>query len=331
MARTIIVSDLHVDTWDKRKYGRGERRKTKLEHWCDFLDWCAQQQVAELIVNGDLLDAPPYQGNVSFHQPITRDAVERLLAYAGGHKVTYIYGNHDIGISGIRCARGTTLPSLGTISLLYPDYVLSTAQSTILIQHGHLFDPVLCLYVRDLTMRTYISSHFQAFQWVQQRRDPQSGEQLQPPGVASPARIGLGPDVKNNVFHAIKVADAEAPPSAAQVSSARNWIEKLKQGIFRKLRREVTHYIWWAAAKTVCADYLQQGDPAQPTLYCVLGHTHVPDSGQVQLGDTKCLYLNSGTWTGQGKTVEDRQHATYLDVDPQGTIWIQDWIRDRWP
>jgi hypothetical protein len=79
---TIIVSDLHVDTWDGRRYGRGERRKTKLQHWCDFLDWCENEQVNELIVNGDLTDAPPYEGNISFRRQTERLAIERLLAYA---------------------------------------------------------------------------------------------------------------------------------------------------------------------------------------------------------------------------------------------------------
>jgi UDP-2,3-diacylglucosamine pyrophosphatase LpxH len=328
MARSIIVSDLHVDTWTDEPYGEGERRKSKLAHWCDFLDWCEGKQIDELIINGDLMDAPPYQGNTCFTSEIARQAVERLAAYAATRRVTYVYGNHDIGISGLRCSGGASLASLRNVSLYYPDYVLHTGGSTLLIQHGHLFDPALLLYLKDLTVRTYVASHFQAFQWVQQRRDKDTGEQVKPPGVASPAVIGLGPGVENNIYYAIKVTDAVAPPPAAEVTAARQFIRGLRRGVVMKVGKLAKHYLWWEAAKDLFGAYLGQATVERPLLYCIMGHTHVPDTAEVQIQGKHCVYFNSGTWVGSGETVEGRQHATYLDVRDTGKVWVQDWIRN---
>ena len=330
MSRIIIVSDLHIDTWDDRTYGAGDRSKTKLQHWCDFLDWCEQAYASELIINGDLMDAPPYEGNVSFRSATVRQAVERLIAYAREHRVTYLYGNHDIGISGIRCAADASLSVLQNVNLVYPDYVVETIASRLLIQHGHFYDPALVLYVGDLDARTYYQSHFQSFQWVQQWRDPATGARLKTPGVESPALIGLETR-SDNIYYAIKVTDYEAPASKAEVAASRGWVARLRQGVIRRLRRPVTHFIWWEAAKSVFEDYLRQHTDAPSTLYCIMGHTHVPDTGDERIDGRRCLYFNSGTWTGDGDQTEDRAHATYLDVDPEGKVWIQDWIRDPYP
>jgi len=328
MARSIIVSDVHVDTWTDEPYGEGARRKSKLAHWVDLLDWCEEKQVDELVINGDLMDAPPYQDNSCFTSQIALSAVERLAAYAARRRVTYVYGNHDIGISGLRCAGGAGLTALRNVNLYYPDYVLHTDGSTLLIQHGHLFDPALLFYIKDLTVRTYVASHFQAFQWVQQRRDKDTGEQVQPPGVASPAVIGLGPQVDDNVFYAIKLTDAVAPPAPTEVSAARRFIRGLRRGVVMTVGKAVKQYLWWEAAKDVFGDYLGQVAVERPVVYCIMGHTHVPDTGEAEIMGKQCVYFNSGTWVGSGETVEDRQHASYLDVRETGKVWVQDWIRN---
>jgi UDP-2,3-diacylglucosamine pyrophosphatase LpxH len=326
MPRTIIVSDLHVDTWDDQPYGQGDRRKPKLQHWFDFLDFCEQKAVAELVINGDLMDAPPYQGNVSFTSPIARQAVERLLAYAGTHNVTYVYGNHDIGISGLRCTRDASLAGLKNVNLIYPDYTLDTGTSAVLIQHGHLYDPFLLAYVRDLDVRTYLLSGGQDFQWVQQRRNPATGAQIKPPGVASPAAINLPAQPESNIFRAIGAAEQAAPTTKQEMDKAGNWLQRLKDGAFRKVTGEVKNAIWREAAKDICEDFLGRRNP--PLVYCTMGHTHVPDTYQFDVSGKPCIYFNSGTWTGAGDAEEDRAHATYLDLREDGKLWIQDWIRD---
>ena len=332
MARTIIVSDLHTDTWDDCKYGRGKQAKTKLAHWCEFLDWCEGAHVSGLIINGDFMDAPPYEGNTAFTSKITAQAFERLVTYARSHEVTYIYGNHDIGVSGIRCLAGSGVSALAHLNLVYPTWKVQTLSSVILLQHGHLYDPALVLYVRDLTTRTYLISHFQAFQWMQQRRDPETGERIAAPGVNSPSAAGAGRRDKN-VYYALKLAQVNAPLSEGEVADSGSWLDalkRLKDGAVEIFRKPVTHAIWWEASKEVFRDYLdgQQQPPA--TLYCVMGHTHVPDTGEATISGTHCIYLNSGTWAGEGNTPRDRSFATYLDVDDVGKVWVQDWISDRW-
>jgi len=330
MARTIIVSDLHVDTWGDELYGDEPRRKTKLDHWCDFLDWCARTKIGELIINGDLMDAPPYKGEACFTTGPARQAVEKLLAYAKDHPVTYIYGNHDIGISGLRCPAGSGVAALRGAGLWYPRYTLSVAGSVVLLEHGHFYDPALILYMRDLAKRTYLPSHFESFQLVQQRRDPTTGDRVQHPGVAAPTTVDLSRGVDNNVFGAIMVTDFVSPTPEAEKRTARSFLDRLKRGAVLKAGKAVKHYLWWEAAKDIFADYLSATAPKPNTLYCVMGHTHVPDTGKTTVADVPCLYFNSGTWTCAGDTPTDRSYATYLDLRDTGEVWAQDWIWDRW-
>jgi len=328
--RTVIVSDLHVDTWGAEKYGRGDRRKTKLDHWRDFLDWCAANAVDELILNGDLMDAPPYKGNDCFTTDPARQAVESLLAYAKDHPVTYIYGNHDIGLSGLRCLAGASLPALATINLLYPYHNLTVADSTFLLQHGHFYDPAILLYVKDLTERTYLQSHFQAFQWVQQRRDPMTGKQIQRPGVAPPSTLDLGLSPSGNSYEAMQVTNNLESPTHQMKQSTDAFFRKLAQGLVHKVADSVKHYLWWEASKQIFGGYLSSSNPRPKTLYSLLGHTHVPDTGETKVGRVRCLYFNSGTWTCAGTRPKDRSYATYLDIRDTGTLWAQDWIWDRY-
>jgi UDP-2,3-diacylglucosamine pyrophosphatase LpxH len=347
MARTIIVSDLHVDTWSDEPFGEGDRRKTKLAHWCDLLDWCSSQNIAELVINGDLMDAPPYKGDACFTTGPARDAAERLLAYAKDHRVTYIYGNHDIGISGLRCPAGSGVAALRGTGLWYPRYTLTVAGSVVLLEHGHFYDPALILYMRDLAKRTYLPSHFESFQLVQQRRDPVSGDRMQHPGVAPPTTVDLDlapPQRRNNVYWATRATNELQPATARDVAVTRSFLDWLNraalpkaQGFLDRFRaravleagKAVKHYIWWPAAKDIFADYLSGESPKPQTLYCIMGHTHVTDTGKITIADVPCLYFNSGTWTC-ADLPEARSYATYLDVREDGTLWAQDWIWDRY-
>jgi UDP-2,3-diacylglucosamine pyrophosphatase LpxH len=330
MSHTIIVSDLHVDTWPPAEtYGEPGREKTKLDHWRDFLNWCAEQNADELIINGDLLDAPPYKGEECFTTGPAREAVDALLAYAKNHRVTYIYGNHDIGISGLRCPAGAGIAALHGTGLLYPKHSVAVGGSVILLEHGHFYDPVLILYARDLLKRTYLPGQFEALQWVQQRRDPVSGDRIKDPGVAAPTTVDLSRGVENNIFGAILMTDFESPTPEDEKKTARSFLDRLKRGVVLKAGKAVKHYLWWEAAQDIFKRYLAQGQLKPQTLYCVMGHTHVPDTGTTTANGVKCIYLNSGTWTCAGDTPKDRSYATYLDVRETGKVWAQDWIWNR--
>jgi UDP-2,3-diacylglucosamine pyrophosphatase LpxH len=335
----MIVSDLHVDTWDERLYGQGARRKKKLDHWADFLAFCEQASVDEVIIDGDLMDAPPYEGNVSFTSEIAREAVRLLLDYASKHSVTYVFGNHDIGISGIRCDRGKTPLGLTDMCLVYPRYAVQTdpitdankaTASTVLIQHGHLYDPAMVLYVSDLTVRTYILSGGQAYQWGMQRRNLETGARLKDPGVGTPAAVNLAMQPESNIYYAIRDAAKAAPPTKRDLERARRWIDHMKDDVVKKVGGEVKSYIWREAAEDIFKDYAagRGKNDSRRVIYCVMGHTHVPDKHEMDVDGRHCIYLNSGTWTGAGAAEEDRAYATYLDLRDDGTVWIQDWIRN---
>ncbi len=330
MPRTIIVSDLHVDTWRDELYGEGDRHKTKLDHWCDLLNWCTAKSIDELVINGDLMDAPPYEGNTCFTTPQARQAIEKLLAYAKDHRVTYVYGNHDIGISGLRCPAGEGIAALRTTGLWYPRYRLSVSGSVVLLEHGHFYDPALILYTRDLLKRTYLPSQFDSLQWVQQRRNPQTGERLYAPGVAAPTIVDLSRGVANNVYGAILTTEFESPTPEQEKRTARSFLNRLRHGVVLTAGKAVKHYLWWEASKDIFEDYLEQAEIKPQTLYCVMGHTHVPDTGAVTVDSVPCIYFNSGTWTCSGDTPKDRSYATYLDVREDGKVWAQDWVWDRW-
>jgi len=52
MSRTIIVSDLHIDTWDGREIGKTGKKKH--EHFLEFLDRCERAGIREFADFGDV-------------------------------------------------------------------------------------------------------------------------------------------------------------------------------------------------------------------------------------------------------------------------------------
>ena len=150
------------------------------------------------------------------------------------------------------------------------------------------------------------------------------------PGVGSPGEIGLGVR-DDNIYYSVRLTEVEAPVSEADAKESRRWLKLLKRGVIARLRRPATHFIWWQAAKGWCEEWLRANPGTPATVYCVMGHTHVPDTAEARIGGRKCVYFNSGTWTGQGASLGDRKHATYLEVDGSGRVWLQDWIHDRYP
>jgi UDP-2,3-diacylglucosamine pyrophosphatase LpxH len=210
---------------------------------------------------------------------------------------------------------------------------MGTAGSVILLEHGHFYDPALILYTRDLLKRTYLPSQFEALQWVQQRRDPETGERIKDPGVAPPTTVdlSLAPEKqKNNVYWATRATSELLPATRQMRESAAAFLRKLRAGVFHKVADSVKHYLWWPAAQDIFEHYFEQGQPKPQTLYCVMGHTHVPDTGETSVEGVLCIYFNSGAWTCAGEAPKDRSYATYLDLREDGRVWAQDWVWDRW-
>lgn len=319
MNRTIIVSDLHIDNWTDRKIGSTEI--SRMQHFFNLLQWCEQQQIREFVINGDLMDLPPYRGNIIFSgesASISRAVVERLIEFARHIKVTYVFGNHDIGISGFRSLGIDSIPSLRNTNFCYPNYVIDDYPgSTILIEHGHFCDPFLLLYARDLNDRTYCASKFEAFEWLMQRREVDHPENVStlniPPVVIQPGQ---------NAYYAAKEGQHPLPH--------KTWWIDFKEALFRLGRHslgEVTAELWWSAGLAEMQKYIarQHDDQAllKPTLYQIYGHTHRADPRDpVNQDGVSCIYLNGGGWT------ESLDQGWYLDIDEQGKIWLQDWINE---
>jgi UDP-2,3-diacylglucosamine pyrophosphatase LpxH len=324
MPARVIVSDPHIDTWTDTKYGISERNKTKLDHWRDFLSRCKEAGIEELIINGDLMDAPPYdEGNLPLASPTVCDALAELAGYAAHQRVTYILGNHDIGMSGLRFGFEGHLPWLKNVSFCYPNCCLPIKPNVLLIEHGHLSDPAMSLYRSDLMARTYPgtddyrSYQFDNVRWPAGTRRRRA-EDKPSPGRESPNPVRLGPPDNLTVEEAIDRADTRR----TRWSRASLWLP-------RKVRLKIDHETWRGEARKIFKRFTSE----HPTLsnevaYCVMGHTHVPDRfwEPRPINGRRCCYLNSGTWAGSGIFPEDQQNATYLYVDEDGTITPYDWI-----
>jgi UDP-2,3-diacylglucosamine pyrophosphatase LpxH len=325
MDRTIIVSDLHVDTWTARKIRA--TGKTKKEHFFELLDWCEGAKVREFVINGDVMDLPPYEGQSTFcpGPSIARDVVERLIAFAAKVPVAYIYGNHDIGISGYRSMGRQGISWLSSANFIYPNYVIDDyAQATILVEHGHFADPFILLYLRDLADRTYIESKFEAFQWAMQRRDPQKPLVRVEPGVGL-APVGVTPG--ENAYYAARAGQAPLPKETWLT----HVVARLKAWGARKVEKP-TMERWWRAAIDGLRQYVakveSEGKRPKPAVYMIYGHTHRADprcapGDAVPLADgVSGYYINAGTWA------ESVDEGWYIDIDPTGKPWLQDWINE---
>lgn len=332
---TIIISDLHIDDWTNRPI----RGKPRARHFFDFLDWLDANEVAELIINGDVMDMPPYKGQYVF-QPapkadgppdgepsfVSRQVAERLLQYGAKRKITYVFGNHDIGISGFRCEGCNNVPGLQNANFAYPNYVTKIGNSAFLVEHGHFYDPFLALYLRDLAQRTYTPWTLDDFDWTMQRRDPDTGERATP-GVPHedlrPIRMKVGDNAYKTV---VKAQEAD---QADMLAGIRSWSKKFADDIATAVVDVPKKAIWWAAALHKMERYIKEKKLSSGKLCQVFGHTHrvfvgekKPGVGVMQKG-VECFYFNSGGWT------EDTDEGWYLDIDESGKVWIQDWIKEK--
>ncbi len=321
LSRRIVVSDLHIDTWVDCEMG--PEHKPRKDYFFAFLDWCLRSGVRELVMNGDLMDLPPYLGQEgSTADPeVVREVLERLLQFACQVPVSTIFGNHDIGVSGMRNFGLTGVPALDKATFHYPNYVIDDyPDSTIIIEHGHRYDPVLFLYVQDLARVAFRKDDFQLFQLGMQRRGHKDATRVEPPGVLEPLAV------EDNVsaFEA-----AKSGPLAREASVwSKVWriTHKFRRVAITKLKRE-----WWAEMavdqmRKYVKTTLFEGGAVKPNLYLIFGHTHRADyRDSIDLKRARGIYINSGTWTRAS------ERGWYLDIDESGKVWVRDWINEPPP
>jgi UDP-2,3-diacylglucosamine pyrophosphatase LpxH len=332
---TIIISDLHIDDWTDRKI----RGKTRKELFFEFLDWCDAQDTRELIINGDLMDMPPYKGQYVFQNLIlcpdgsqtciAREVVERLLQFGAKRNVTYVFGNHDIGISGFRCEGPNDVAGLQGANFSYPNYVIpQIGDSAILIEHGHFYDPFLALYLRDLAKRTYQPWELDKFDWTMQRRNPTTGERRRKTtGIPGESVKPIRMKVDDHAYETVKAeqrGDAEL-----SLAGVLDWSKKFAEDMGKAIVDIPKRAIWWAAALHKMREYISEQNCSGKRLYQVFGHTHRAFVGEeskgvgVEQNGVQCFYINSGGWT------DDTSEGWYLDVNEDGIVYLQDWIKEK--
>ncbi len=303
----VVISDLHIDTWDRASEGRPARERA----FFAFLR-AIEPTTMELYVNGDLLDTPPHredtwQGDgVELRGSILPKYETVLAALAEMNNreplpvtVSLLYGNHDMASSGLRfdlvkrpqLVRSFRLPFN---MAWYPNVVLGVPYDPtrygqedhrFYMDHGHFYDPVLLLYLRDFLLaaiRADLRRALTSLVLSGQRRGGEH-EPIPEPGIA---------------------------PSRAVTRDQR-------------ISYWLTRYRWrWKARRVLSQrsqEEVRQGHRAISG--ALFGHTHLPDRYTYRWGAAKGMtYVNTGDWSA------DTGHGTYTVMTQDGVITQYDWL-----
>ena len=151
--RVIVISDVHLDQWQD---DLPDEYEAKRQTFLDFLDWVAQMgsdgKVGRFVIVGDLINVPQKD-----RAPLlpTYDEVYAGLngIIAAGVKFGYAIGNHDAGLVGLSLDLQQPEICVG-----YPYLLVNSGGSQFAVEHGHLYDPWLWDYVRQLGAAMWTSS-----------------------------------------------------------------------------------------------------------------------------------------------------------------------------
>lgn len=123
MAKTVIISDLHIDRFSP------EREKA-FSHFLEYVGKTASR----LIINGDILDFPPVDGE-ELKDKDKRILVDLLGLRSSGVEIVYLPGNHDIALRGLPF-------TTRNMRVTYPRFVFETGGKRVYVEHGHYYDPL---------------------------------------------------------------------------------------------------------------------------------------------------------------------------------------------
>jgi len=306
----VVVSDLHVDTWNRAREGR-EKRETS---FFDFLR-TIERSTMELIINGDLLDAPPnphdlWEGDGIALRGSILPKYEGIFAQFGGLNnmeplavpVTILYGNHDMAASGLRYDLDKRPHLLHMFRVpfnksWYPNTILAVPVGVkpegqedfrFYVDHGHFYDPALLLYLRD-------------FLFAVLRRDLRQAM----------TTLVLAGQRRSSEHHVI--------PRSGLVAGDPVTIDQ-------KVGRWLVRYRWrWKARQVLIErneDELGRGNRALTG--ALFGHTHLPDRYTYRTGRAKGMtYINTGDWMG------DTGHGTYTIITQDGVVAQYDWLNPQ--
>ena len=349
--RLVLVSDVHLDQWEKDLPAEHAAKRARL---LEFFDWLVTGSGAgRLLIAGDLIDVPQRDGGAIL--PRYDDVAAKLAqVMAAGIKVGYVTGNHDSGLVGLSVELDDP-----PLRIRYPSMVVRSGGRLIWVEHGHLHDPLLLEYVRTLGMAMFAP-----------RTAPVGPFFLRPPGVAGgtsgtaaePPVTVAGLWQRNAVeefMHEPDVADRIA--AVAQTDLAEDYGDVLDAGE-RELRaaqrqrlagalgealpagvgsfgltgfqppsvREVLEELvqavysgphWRRAAKRRLAEVSWQQD--EPVTGAVMGHTHWPDELRWREDGAQRHYINAGSWR--------RESADIVVIDDgEMTLHRRTW-QEPWP
>ena len=173
----VLVSDLHVDTWEYPADGSPSERERRFLGLLDAIK--AAPEVDSFYLNGDLMDVPLHP-DPNAPEPMMLRLSESLNAERGVLLARYsrllqslLYlaepapgqtpirraifgtGNHDIGVSGLRYVQPHVPGFLPPVGVTWnPSLLLQTDADGreyprwVYVEHGHHWDPLLWLYMR---------------------------------------------------------------------------------------------------------------------------------------------------------------------------------------
>lgn len=123
----VLISDLHVDRWDRKRK----------ELFFDFLDH-VESAARELYVLGDLLDFPALKGESIW--PRHSEVISRLRALPSkGVPLTYLIGNHDISLRGIELSENGFTMTYCDAKNCFNRVIYG---KNVFMDHGHFHDPL---------------------------------------------------------------------------------------------------------------------------------------------------------------------------------------------
>ena len=311
--KTVVVSDLHIDTWnDKKFYG-----KTKLQHFFDFLQWI-EPVTATFVINGDLFDAPPPKNTDIL--PTYETVISGLIELAATTEVYYFIGNHDIGLWGLRVG------DYRNLHVVYPYYphlhikAVSQNNHYLYFEHGHFYDPVLSLYVHQMVQGVYPKVSLARIKKFLYRL---LGRRQAHAKLVVEQAIDAG-----TLNHAALRASQRRDPRTGEKThplGTRAWQDywqNLQTSVWKVLAPLVTEYYtplnWQNAAQAVferfCREY-----PDMEIKAVIFGHTHLPDEQELLFGDRQAVYLNSGDWSEPVLDKDpDTHHSSFIIFDAEG-------------
>jgi UDP-2,3-diacylglucosamine pyrophosphatase LpxH len=321
-----VASDLHLDEDDGCRLFRDDRQGERLAALCRR----ATEERAELVLLGDTFDltsmTPPPRGLERFARtldlrlPAQRRrelpellqaagrsnprALAALQAHAERAPLTIVPGNHDWPLGDRRAPEALAAAGLSR-ARLEGSPVRRVAGRTIVLQHGHLFDPSNARpggegeVITQVMHRAVIPYLLQKPARRHVRASPGRLAALRPEEFAIPVlERWLEPDDFDRLFRATVRLLADNGVVPRFIAWARRFLSP------ERARRRIldADALWQRAGATALAVLAGErrlpGGAPQPDVL-LLGHTHVLDWAVLEAHRRRPdrLYVNLGTWT----------------------------------